>query len=114
MSSSSMFLASAVPLVDYALTDEQRAFIMNHVAEYDYQHQNPYTMYYNLPSSEHRYLTEEMNVSPNGTVLEAGTSLGDVITRADRRIFWVKTENGIFQVSTNVGVNTLQQVVFDP
>lgn len=109
-----MFLASVVPLVNYALTDEQRAFIMNHVAEYDYQHQNPYTMYYNLSTSEHRHLKEEMNVSPNWTVLEAGLSMADVITRADRRIFWVKTENGIFQVSTNLAVNTLQQVVFDP
>lgn len=71
-------------------------------------------LYYNLPTAEHRRLTNELAYSPIGTILEACTPVGDAISGVNRRYFWKKTPHGIFQVITNHEVNAMHSVVFDP
>lgn len=112
MSSSSMLLASASQNIipNNVLSLQQRAFIMECVAMCD---RRP-CLYFNVSGFEHQRLSEEMDNSPVGTILEAFASLSEALTYADRRTFWVKTVEGIFQVSTNRQVNALQQVVFNP
>ncbi len=71
-------------------------------------------LYYNLPTTEHRRLTEELAYSPIGTIIEAYAPLADAITGANRRYFWKKNPDGIFQVITNHEVNAMHSVVFNP